>query len=248
VVAREEERVPYVHQIEVPVSPTQADDWRARARNHLSVMARREGLMSMRLYHDLARPERFLTIAVWRSRDDSQRALESREVALAPGGAAGGGGATAQTVREFELIDFVWGRRGPRAFLAVPGGFAQHLYTHVTAAKREAWEPYRRNFGSVMARQNGITSYEMMQDLADPEVVLVLRNYESGAYGSVIKGASSDYRPNREVQYATRPALEFNVYEGARPVEYTDCELVDGVVGPGGIEHYQQFMENLQPV
>ena len=239
--------MPYVHQTEIAVSPAQVDDWTARARNQLSVMARQAGLMSMRLYRDLQRPERFLTIAVWHGPQDRLRALEAREVGLVLGTGGRESGAAA-SVREFELIDFVWGRRGARAFLSLPGGFAQHLYTHVPAAKREAWEPYRRNFGSVMARQNGITSYEMMQDLADPEVVLVLRNYESDAYGSVIKGASSDYRPNREVQYATRPALELNVYEGARPVEYSDCALLDGVVGPRGIELYQELMEKLEPV
>src|SRR5262249_2528788 len=154
------------------------------ARNHLSVLARQEGLWSARLYvelgHELERDpgpsRRFIAIATWSTRDHAQRALASAEVRLAPiaAGLASGG---APRTREFELIDHVFGRRGPSAFPA-RGGFAQHLYTHIPTVKRDAWEPYRRNCGSIMARQTGVVSYELLQDLGDPEVVLVLREYE----------------------------------------------------------------------
>jgi quinol monooxygenase YgiN len=255
---------PYVRHLELGVKPDRLELWRALARNTLSVMARQDGLLSMRVYRqwrdstespeaapaeDGASP-RFISIAVWRSRDDCSRALASQEVELATDIATERELRDGPVIeRELELIDHVWGRKGPRAFLwPTEDGFANHLFTHVPAHKRHAWDPYRRNFASVMARQNGVTSYEAFQDLHDPEIVLVLRNYERRSFASIMKGASATYQPNREVDYATRPARELDLYRDARPVVYTDCVPWDGVVGTNGIALYQELTESLEPL
>jgi len=252
--------VPYVRHLELGVKPDRLEPWRAIARNTLSVMARQDGLLSMRVYREWREsraaaspgaggPLRFISIAVWRSRDDCFRAMASREVRLIADSESERDLRDGPVIeRELELIDHVWGRKGPRAFLCLDDGFANHLFTHVPADKRRAWDPYRRNFASVMARQNGVTSYEAFQDLHDPEIVLFLRNYERRSFASIMKGASATYEPNREVDYATRPARELDLYRDAKPVVYTDCVPWDGVVGANGLALYQEFMESLEPL
>src|SRR5262249_38338989 len=142
----------------------------------------------------------------------------------------------------------VFGRRGFRNFLHPGKGFAHHLFTHVPPEKIAAWMPYRRNCASVMARQNGVTSYEIAQDLAGPSVFLGLRNYEEESCTTAILGGAPPYIATPEIEYVTKPAQDFALYAGARPVEYTDCDLFDGVTGPAAAVDYQAFMENLEPV
>jgi quinol monooxygenase YgiN len=240
----------YVHQYEFGVRPEKMDLWTPHAHNNLSVMARQPGLLSMRLLRDRTEPTRFFSIRVWRSKEDAQRALASPEVKLAtstnPAHRMSEGFTTIE--REFTLLDHVFGRKGVKNFLPLGGGFAHHLYTNVLPENLERWTPYRRNCASVMARQNGVTSYEIMQDQHDPTWFLVLRTYEDESYATVMKGGTTPYRPNDEVKYVIKPATDFDVYRGSQPVQYSDCELFDGVLGLNGAEYYAEFMENLEPV
>jgi quinol monooxygenase YgiN len=242
--------MPYVHQIEFGVRPEKMDLWIPHAHNNLSVMARQEGLLCMRVYRDRSQPTRFFSLRVWRSKEDSLRALASPEVKLATSTNPAHGMSEGFTRIEHELVllDHVFGRKGVRNFLHPGTGFAHHLWTNVLPENLERWTPYRRNCASIMARHNGVTSYEIMQDTADPTMFLVLRNYENDSFAHIMRGGATPYRPTQEVQYTTKPARDFEVYKGSKPVVYTDCDLFDGVLGPNAAEAYQEFMENLEPV
>lgn len=207
----------------------------AAAHDEVAALARQPGLLSLRLYRDRQDPARLLAVHVWGSRDEATRGAVFAADRV-------------EAAREYALLDFVWGRRGPANFLRPGTGFAQHLITHVLPGKLAAWTPYRRNCASVMARQTGVTSYEIMQDLADPTLFLVLRGWESTAHGGIMMGGTTAYRPNEEIRYVTRPATDLRLYEGALPVVYTDCDLVAGAFGPGGAERYARWMETLEPV
>jgi hypothetical protein len=145
-----------------------------------------------------------------------------------------------------ELLDHVWGRRGYDNFFNPGAGFVQLGFVHVPLANLAAWAPYVRNCASVMARQNGVTSYEVLRDPSDPEVFYVVRSYENESFSSIMPGAAETPRkPTKEVEYAVRPATELGLYDGARPTTHTDCVLIDGVFGVGARMYYTQFMEGL---
>src|SRR5438309_1649384 len=95
----------------------------------------------------------------------------------------------------------------------------------------DLWTAHAHNNLSVMARHTGLTSYEIMQDLNDPEVFLVLRNYEDVAFSHIMRGGHTPYQPTKEVQYVTKVTGDFGLYKGSRAVEYTDCDIFDGVIG-----------------
>jgi quinol monooxygenase YgiN len=240
---------PYVHFYQFGVRPETMDVWVPHAHNNLSVMARQEGLMSMRLFRDRQDPTRFFSIRVWRTRADAERALASPEVQLAirtnVEHRMSEGFPTVE--RAFALLDHVFGRKGVRNFLRREGGFTQVVFVNVLPENLERWTPYRRNSASVMARQNGVCSHETMQDLDDPTQYLVLRNYEDDSYASDMKGATAEYRPNREIQYVTKVAADLGVYKGSQPSRFVDCDTWDGVLGPDGAADYRRFMEELEP-
>jgi quinol monooxygenase YgiN len=240
----------YVWQAELRVRPEKVGLWTPHLHNELSVLARKAGLLSARLLRDKLVPERFLSFEVWQNRAAAQNAHQSPEARLlAQARQAHGVDETPSVfVREMELIDHVWGRKGASAFLPIGAGFAQLVHVHVPAEKLDAWAPYRRNCGSIMARHNGVASYEMARDLADPTLFLVLRVYDDESFASIMKGATGPYTPTREIQYAIRAVQDLDLYAGSRPPEYIDGQLWDGVLGLSGIELYGEFMQGLEPV
>ena len=236
--------MPYVHLARCSVQPDQST-WMAWARLFLSAVSRSESLWSARLLRERGDEPRFLFVTIWESQQDFDRAMSAPEARLAK--TALGDVATPEE-RQLELVDHVWGRRGFDHFLTPGTGFVQLGFVHVPRAKLAAWTPYVRNCASVMARQNGVTSYEVARDLSDPEVFYVLRSYESESSSAIMPGAESPWKPSRELENAVRPATELGLYDGARPAVHTDCFLIDGVFGIAARALYTQFMEDLNSV
>jgi hypothetical protein len=153
--------------------------------------------------------------------------------------------ATAEEHHHLELLDHVWGRRGFDSFLPPGNGFVQLGLVHVPLANLGAWTPYVRNCASVIARQNGVTSYEVTRHLSDPEVFYVLRSYEAESFSLIAPQSEIPSKPSKEFEYAVRVGRELGVYDGARPAEQTDCILIDGAFGGAARLFYRDFMENL---
>ena len=122
--------MPYVHFYEFGVRPETMDLWVPHAHNNLSVMARKEGLLSMRLFRDRQEPTHFFSIRVWRTKEDAQRALASPEVQLAIRTNIDHGMSEGYPTieREFTLLDHVFGRKGVKNFLRLDGGFTQVVF------------------------------------------------------------------------------------------------------------------------
>ena len=71
----------YVHHIEFNVRPDLFDKWEVHAGVSLGTFRRMEGLVLIRLLRDLDDDTRFVSLRVWRSKEDSDRAAASREMA-----------------------------------------------------------------------------------------------------------------------------------------------------------------------
>jgi quinol monooxygenase YgiN len=217
--------------------------WLAWARLFLSAASRSEGLWSVRLLRERTDAPRFVFVTVWRSQQDFDRAISTPDLRLVK--TAVEDMATPEE-RHLELLDHVWGRRGFHNFLNPGTGFVQIGFVHVPLANLAAWAPYVRNCASVMARQNGVTSYEVTRDLSDPEMFYVVRSYESESFSLIMPGATgTPWKPSKELEYAVRPATELGLYEGARPTTHTDCVLIDGAFGLRARMFYTRFMEDL---
>jgi quinol monooxygenase YgiN len=235
--------VPYFHLARYSVASDELETWLAWASLFLSAAARSQGLWSVRLLRERTDAPRFVFVTVWRSEQDFERAMSTPDLRLVK--AAVEGMATPEE-RHLELLDHVWGRRGFHNFLNPGTGFVQIAFVHVPLANLAAWAPYVRNCASVMARQNGVTSYEVTRDLSDSEVFYVLRSYESESFSLIMPGAAeTPPKPTRELEYAVRPATELGLYEAARPTTHTDWVLIDGAFGLGAHVFYTQFMEDL---
>jgi quinol monooxygenase YgiN len=235
--------LPYVHLARYSVASDQLETWLAWARLFLSAASRSEGLWSVRLLRERTDTARFVFVTVWRSQPDFDRAMSTPDLRVAK--TAVDDMATPED-RHLGLLDHVWGRRGYDNFLNPGSGFVQLGFVHVPFANLGAWAPYVRNCASVMARQNGVTSYEVLRDLSDPEVFYVVRSYENESFSSIMPGASgAPGKPTKEVEYAVRPATELGLYDGARPTTHTDCVVIDGAFGAGARMSYTQFMEDL---
>jgi quinol monooxygenase YgiN len=225
------------------VASDELGTWLAWARLFLSAASRSEGLWSVRLLRERSDTPRFLFVTVWRRQQDFDRAMSTPDLRLVK--TAVEDMATPEE-RHLELLDHVWGRRGFHNFLHPGTGFVQIGFVHVPLANQAGWAPYVRNCASVMARQNGVTSYEVTRDLSDGEMFYVLRSYENESFSLIMPGAAETPRkPSKEVEYAVRPATELGLYEGARPATHTDCVVIDGAFGPGARGFYAQFMEDL---
>jgi quinol monooxygenase YgiN len=236
--------MPYIHLARCSV-PSNQLTWMAWARLFLSAASRSEGLWSARLLRERGDEPMFLFVTVWQSQEDFDRAMSTPDVRLAKTALED---AATPHRRQLELVDHVWGRGGSDNFLTPGTGFLQLCFVHVPLANLAAWTPYVRNCASVMARQNGVTSYEVARDLSDPEVFYVLRSYESESWSAIMPGAETPWKPSKEIEYATRPATELGLYEGARPAVHTDCVLIDGTLGVGARALYTQFMKDLNSV
>ena len=235
--------MPYFHLARCSVASDELETWLAWARLFLAAASRSVGLWSVRLLRERTDAPRFVFVTVWRSQQDFDRAMSTPDLRLVK--AAAEDMATPEE-RHLELLDHVWGRRGFHNFLNPGTGFVQIALVHLPLANLAAWAPYVRNCASVMARQNGVTSYEVSRDLSDPEVFYVVRSYESESCSQIMPGATeAPSKPTRELEYAVRPATELGLYEGARPTTHTDWVLIDGALGPSAHVFYTQFMENL---
>jgi quinol monooxygenase YgiN len=225
------------------VASNRLEVWLAWARLFVSAASRSEGVWSVRLLRERAEGARFVFVTVCQSQPDFDRAMSTADLNLAK--TALQDMATPEE-RHLELLDHVWGRRGYDNFLNPGTGFVQLGFVHVPLANLAAWAPYVRNCASVMARQNGVTSYEVLRDPNDAEVFYVVRSYENESFSSIMPGAAgTPGKPTKEVEYAVRPATELGLYEGARPTTHTDCVLIDGAFGVGARMFYTQFVEEL---
>lgn len=235
----------YLHHIQFGVVPAKFDIWAAHAHNNLSVMARMQGLVLMRILRDRDDPNRFFSIRLWRSKEDSDRALATPEVHLVtktnPELGLSEGFPT--VYKEYRLLDIVFGREGVEGYASAEG-FTNHIEVHVPPQKQSLWHPYRRNCASVWARQPGLLSYEVAADLNDPDLFLVMRTFRDRE--SSLRGPEGE--PNEEIKLSVKPATDLNLYEGARGSVYAACDLFDAVYGPDGTDALRQFMANLQPV
>jgi quinol monooxygenase YgiN len=208
----------------------------------LSAASRDEGMLSGRLLRERTDRPTFALVTVWRSQQAYDRAISTPDIRSAKTAVEE---MAIPDERHLQLLDHVWGRRGFDNFLNPGTGVVQLVHVHVPRAKLGAWAPYARNCASVMARQNGVTSYEVTRDLRDPEVFYVLRSYESESFSSIMPGAETPWEPSKELEYVVRPATELGLYDGARPATHTDCALIDGALGPAARTFYTEFMENL---
>ncbi len=236
----------YVHEIYFGVVPGKYAVWAAHAHNNLAVMSRMEGLALMRILRDRKDPNRFISHRVWRSKADSDRALASPEVQLATSAnpKLGLSEGFETIVREYDLLDIVFGmERGVTGYSGA-FGFINHIRVHAPKGKQSIWHAYRRNCASVFARQPGLVSYEIAADRSDPEMFLVMRSWKD-------KEASllgPEGKPNEEVKLVVKPATDHKLYEGARGSQYLELDVWDAVYGPGAAEALRDFMRNLKPV
>jgi quinol monooxygenase YgiN len=237
--------VPYVHLARYSVESDQLETWMSWALLFLSATSRSEGLWSVRLLRERTNASRFFFVTVWRSQQDFVRAMSAPPLRLAK--TAVEDVATAKEHHHLGLLDHVWGPRGFDNFLPPANGFVQLGLVHVPLANLGAWTPYVRNCASVIARQNGVTSYEVTRYLSDPEVFYVLRSYEAESFSLIAPQSKTPPKPSKEFEYAVRVGKELGVYNGARPAEQTDCVLIDGAFGGAARVFYREFMENLNP-
>lgn len=219
--------------------------WQAHTRNLFSVLARRRGVVSMRLLRSTQDRRQHLMLATWAGKAAHDAALKSLEVKLALKALTAGNFTqkTAET-RDFELLDLVWGRAGMTAF-ATPGIFVNHIEFEVIPEKfDEYWRPYARNFLSVLARQKGLVAEEIFRSLDNRYKGVALRSYPSKELSAV----GPEFNPPREVKLATKPAEDFKVYDQSKRATYHDYQVVDVIVGPGGDKAYDGFINQLEAV
>ena len=235
----------YVHHIQFGVRPDVYEDWAVHARNSLGSFARMEGLALMRVYRDAEDPTRFLSLRVWRSKADSDRALASPEMAAVSQRAkAGKYGDGFQTISsEFMLWEHTFGREGPESY-RTPQAFTNHISVESPNLEEQPlWPAYVRNCASVFARQKGLVSYEVMRDLSDPNHHLVLRTWRDKQASRL----SPEFEPNEEVKLVVTPAKDLDFYRNTRRSRYSAWELIDAVYGPTGASDYVRFMQGLKP-
>ena len=237
----------YVHEIEFGVVSEKFHLWAPHAHNNLSVMSRKEGLIMMRLFRDRKTPNRWFSHRVWKSKTHSDAALASPEVQLAvkTNPELGLSAGFKNVVREFELIDFVFGLEGPDAYRMREGfeGFCYHIDVHVPKEVQSQWHPYRRNSASVFARQPGLLSYEIARDLHNPEMFLVMRSFETREAAM----CGPEDKPTEEVKLVVKPATDYKLYAKARGSIYAQCDVWDMVYGPGAKDALKTFMKGLKP-
>ena len=246
----------YIQQVEVQVEPEQYDLWDAHVRNYFDVSARQPGGVWFRTLRFVDDPYRFLHIRAWLTKEDHQRSWDSLEMDLAGRFAREvsfyGGRAVVRS--DFELMDMVWGPRGPGVYPGpVPpdsrsnrseGRYVHHITGRVGPGKYEQWRPYSRTLFGVMARQPGIASFEIMRPATDPDGFLVLRSFLSEDDQHYGPGPDA----STEVRYATDPVRKYDLYAGAEPAVIRKCTLHDMVWGVEGARACQEFMEGLQPI
>ncbi len=236
----------YVHHIEFNVRPDLFDRWEVHAGVSLGTFRRMEGLVLIRLLRDLDDDTRFVSLRVWRSKEDSDRAAASREMAaISDRAQAGrfGEGLPPAAYSEYQLWDQVFGCEGPASYRQ-RGAYVGHILASAPGPEQPMWPAYVRNFAAVIARQKGCAAYEIARDLHNPNRHLVLRTWLDRESARV----SPEESPNAEVRLALEPVADHDFYRGLGPAEYRHMEVVDAAHGPSGVEDIDAFHRSLRPV
>lgn len=236
----------YVQQTNLEVAPKKLELWLPHARNQLSVLARQSGLVSVRMLRAIDNANRFLFLRTWRDKEAARQVLASAEVQhvdkplMDPSLYK-----SSVEMRDFELLDMVWGRSGPSAFSRL-GVFLNHIEFEVVPEKFDNnWRPYARNFLSVIARQPELVAEEILRSTDNPHRCIAIRSY-AGKENSYI---GPEWKPSIELKLSTKPAEDWQVYDHSKfPPKYTDCQVADMVWGPSGAKDYEDFMDSLVPV
>jgi quinol monooxygenase YgiN len=224
----------YVEQLEFEIDENACDAWLAEARSCLAALAREPDGVCFRLWRELDAPRRFVLLATWREGGGSSRGgRATREPGLLRDASSRSG---------FELLDMGWGRES-EAFLRA-GVYADHISAAVGPGKWELWRPYARNFVSVMVRQPGMVSEEMLRSRDDPERFVALRVFVSPQAARV----GPEFEPPQEVRLAAEAGEALGVYQGAPPPRYRLLELVEGVWGVEGRAACDDYVRGLLPV
>jgi quinol monooxygenase YgiN len=234
----------YIQHVEFEVVPETFERWRPYLHNYLAAMARQPGGVSFRVLKTESPQHKFISIRVWLSKEDAERAMASPEIQLVRQVAVDGGFYAGKPAvwTECELLDMVWGWK--REAFVRKGAYVDHIMGGVGPGKWDLWRPYARNFVSVIARQPGVVSHETFRFLADPMRFFVLRSFASREAGK----AGPEFQPPAEMKLATVPAEQRKVYEGGPGTKYHACEVWDAVWGAAGEQAYDVFMRGLKPV
>lgn len=235
----------YIQHVDFEVVPEKLTEWQPYLRNYLAVQARQRGGVFFRVLRDLDRPYKYISLRTWLTKADALRAGESAEAQLAGKPARDGGFYAGRPAvwAEYEIADLVWGTQGPEASTHA-GLFVHHLRSGVGPGKFATWLPYGRNFLSVMARQRGVVSVEILRNPAEPDRFVALRTYADRQSSRV----GPEFEPTVEVQLVIDSGKALGVYEGAAPVVYSNLELYDAIWGQAGPGAYDAFMRCLGPV
>ena len=234
----------FVHHIEFEVVAEKERQWEPYMRNFHAVEARMPGGVLFRVLRRLDEPHRFISLRTWLSKEDSKAAFRTSDLDLAarPAQQDGFYRGKQATWTQCELLDFVWGPEGPSGY-AAPELFARYAVRDVPPEKLAPYRAYSRNFLSVMARQKGFVSGEVLRPAGPAHRFISVLMFRARDRWPI----DSSAEPSAEVRMAFEAGRATRAYEGSSPLVALNTAVFDAAWGREGAAAYQRFIDGLEP-